>query len=517
MPEYLAPGVYVEEIEIGPKPIEGVSTSTAGFLGLTERGPITPMLITSFEDYQRIFGGFLDTSYLTYAVEGFFRNEGKRCYIGRIISNDATASEATITVGSNNIVLRAIGPGTWGNGISFSIQDATQPDGPPNTRFKLVVKYSSLSIPQINIIETYDDISVNPKSSSFYKSSINGVSNLVTAFDDIKPNDTPTVPSNTTTDANLQNGGDGTAITADVFKGYKKDLTDPANNNAIVGSESTGLEAFEAIDDISIACIPDEEIYNSGASRTLSNLLVDHCEKLKYRFAIVQAHKADIGNIGSLVPFRDSKYAAFYFPMINVYDPINKNLKLIPPGGHIAGIYARTDSTRGVEKAPANELVRGAISLQLNASKGTQEILNPKGINVTRVFQGRGPILWGARTISKDPLWKYVNVRRLFNFIERSIDEGTQWLVFEPNNERLWSRVIATIKQFLTQVWRDGALMGTTPEEAFFVKCDRTTMTQNDIDTGKLIVLIGICPVKPAEFVIFRIAQTKSGSEVLEV
>ena len=208
---------------------------------------------------------------------------------------------------------------------------------------------------------------------------------------------------------------------------------------------------------------------------------------------------------------------ALYFPWINVYDPLTGGQKLIPPGGHIAGLFARSDTLRGVHKAPANEIVKGVISLQANIEKGQQEILNPKGVNVIRAFPGRGILLWGARTVSTDPLWKYVNVRRLFIFIERSIDEGTQWLVFEPNNERLWSRVIATITQFLTQVWHDGALMGTTPEQAFFVKCDRTTMTQNDIDNGRLIVVIGIAPVKPAEFVIFRIAQTRSGADVTEI
>jgi len=170
-----------------------------------------------------------------------------------------------------------------------------------------------------------------------------------------------------------------------------------------------------------------------------------------------------------------------------------------------------------VHKAPANEVVRGATSLQVKVTRGQQEILNPRGVNAIRSFPGRGILVWGARTVSKDTLWKYINVRRLFIFIERSIDEGSQWLVFEINNEKLWSRVKATITQFLTQVWRDGALMGTRPEEAFFVKCDRTTMTQNDIDNGRLIVIIGIAPVKPAEFVIFRIAQTRSGTEITEV
>jgi len=175
-----------------------------------------------------------------------------------------------------------------------------------------------------------------------------------------------------------------------------------------------------------------------------------------------------------------------------------------------------SDAERGVHKAPANETVRGAAALEFQITKGEQDVLNPRGVNVIRAFPGRGIRIWGARTLSSDALWKYINVRRLFIYLEESIDEGTQWVVFEPNNEKLWVRVIATVTAFLTRVWRDGALMGTTPEEAFIVKCDRTTMTQNDIDNGRLICIIGVAPVKPAEFVTFRIAQWAGGSSVTE-
>jgi hypothetical protein len=209
-------------------------------------------------------------------------------------------------------------------------------------------------------------------------------------------------------------------------------------------------------------------------------------------------------------------YAAFYYPWIKVYDSITKLYKPIPPGGHVAGIYARSDIERGVHKAPANEKVRGVKELEFQITKGEQDILNPRGVNCIRFFPGRGIRVWGARTLSSNTLWKYINVRRLFIFIEESIEEGTQWVVFEPNDQKLWARVKQTITQFLTRVWRDGALMGSTPEEAFFVKCDRTTMTQDDIDNGRLICIIGIAPVKPAEFVIFRIAQWQGGSAVTE-
>jgi phage tail sheath protein FI len=567
MPEYLAPGVYVEEIEIGPKPIEGVSTSTAGFLGPTARGPIIPTLITSFEEYQRIFGGFLENSYLAYAVDGFFRNGGKRCFIGRITKqskNNAVPEEKNADAASDEIVLdtsaanpikiliRALGPGEWGNFIYYKVSEPTQQimtQDNKKTRFKLTLYYfsskpppnadGSLKIDPEDLgkkndanrrdpaaMETYDNLSIDPRSTSFYKNEVDGISFLAGFFDNIPNVPGVIVPIPDTAISTkikpLKNGTDGIYIPNVELKqtdydGGEVNALDPFTNDP-VGLTRFGLKGMEAIEDISLLCIPDEDRFWNANKNPVRESLIDHCENLKYRFAIIQSKKTHVGNFNELMDtIRDSKYAALYFPWINVYDPLTGGERLIPSGGHIAGIYARSDTNRGVHKAPANETVRGVNSLQVSIDKGKQEILNPKGVNVIRAFPGRGIILWGARTVSKDPLWKYVNVRRLFIFIERSIDQGTQWLVFEPNNERLWSRVVATIKQFLTQVWKDGALMGTTPEEAFFVKCDRTTMTQADIDLGRLIVIIGIAPVKPAEFVIFRIAQTRSGAEVAEI
>jgi phage tail sheath protein FI len=282
--------------------------------------------------------------------------------------------------------------------------------------------------------------------------------------------------------------------------------------------ERTGLRALGRIDEIALLTIPDE--VKGGALQDLTDNVLEQCERLKDRFAVVQFQqgRSDPQNI---VNTRTSLYGASYWPWINVPDPRTPGgVQLVPPGGHVLGIYARTDIARGVHKAPANEEVRGIITrdlpgpghmgpLEFRASKGTQDILNPKGVNVIRDFRAdrRGIRVWGARTMAADPEWKYVNVRRLFIFLEESIDEGTQFVVFEPNSEPTWAIVRRSISSFLTRVWRDGALMGTTPEEAFFVKCDRTTMTQDDLDNGRLICLIGVAPVKPAEFVIFRFSQ----------
>ncbi len=272
--------------------------------------------------------------------------------------------------------------------------------------------------------------------------------------------------------------------------------------------QKQGLTAFEEIEDISIIYSP-----NAKDLQDLPGVLIDHCENLKDRFAIIDSKLYETTPI---TPPADSKYAAFYYPWISITDPVSNSLILVPPGGYIAGIYARTDNDRGVFKAPANEVVEGADSIQFIISKGMQDLLNPIGVNCIRIFNGNSIKVWGARTMSTDPLWKYINVRRLFIFLEKSIEEATQWVVFEPNNEKLWARVKQTISQFLTTQWKSGALMGTTPEEAFFVKCDRTTMTQDDIDNGRLIVVIGVAPTKPAEFVIFRIAQWQGGSAATE-
>jgi phage tail sheath protein FI len=271
----------------------------------------------------------------------------------------------------------------------------------------------------------------------------------------------------------------------------------------------TGLKCFEEIDEISLVAAPGQ------ISPAIQDALLSHCENRKDRFAILDSPETIAGGVDKLARPRDSKYGAYYFPWIQVYDPERGNV-FVPPSGHIAGVYARTDNERGVHKAPANEIVRGALGLKYNVSKGEQDILNPKGINCIRTMQGGGIRIWGARTLSSDPSWRYINVRRLFIMVETSIERATQWVVFEPNDHRLWKRVTRTISSFLTLVWRQGALFGETPEKAFYVKCDEETNPPETIDVGQLIVEIGMAPVKPAEFVIFRIGQMPIGGGIEE-
>ncbi len=284
------------------------------------------------------------------------------------------------------------------------------------------------------------------------------------------------------------------------------------------GGTRTGLQALSEVDDVSIVAIP------GITDATVQSAMITHCETLKDRFCIFDSKKGeDLEAIGVRKNALSSEggYGALYYPWIEMgveqedatTHKISTTPMLVPPSGAIAGIYARSDTERGVHKAPANEIVRGAVALEKNLTAADQGPLNIAGINCIRSFTGRGIRVWGARTISSDASWKYVNVRRLFIYLEESIDEATQWVVFEPNSEKLWARVKQTISNFLMQTWKEGALMGTTPEEAFFVKCDRNTMTQNDIDNGRLIVEIGVAPVKPAEFVIFKIAQWTGSSD----
>ncbi len=301
------------------------------------------------------------------------------------------------------------------------------------------------------------------------------------------------------------------------------DGTAPPNDAEIVGADGgpnnkSGVLAFEDVDEVAIIAAP------GLTSQAVQNALIGQCERLKDRFAILDPRPGTSGppsltDIQDQAALYDTSYAAVYYPRVCVLDALTGKRTAVAPSGHLAGIYARVDDSRGVHKAPANEVVRDILDLEVVVNKGEQEILNPRGINVLRDFRAdrRGLRVYGARTLSSSTPWVYVNVRRLFIFVEESLDEGTQWVVFEPNDERLWQRVVQSATIFLTRVWRDGALMGTKPQEAFFVRCDRSTMSDDDILNGRLIMEIGIAPVRPAEFVVIRIGQWLGGSAVQEL
>ena len=516
MAEYQAPGVYVEEVSTGAAPLPGVSMSTAGFLGPTERGPTDPRLLTSFSDFRRLYGGYLEDSYLPTAVDGFFTNGGSRCFLGRVTAAethaegelaDATSGESA----SDVMTVTAVGPGSWGERIAVIVSPASLEETNPDL-FHLTVRYwrdeddfddavngdadvKDEDVPSPDLEETYDDLSPHTSASNFVEKQVNGTSSLIeiTVDDEgIRPADLVDSEGDPT-DPLWLSGSFASDESPGESEYHGDEDADP--------EDRTGFEGFKQLPEIGIVSIPDEANDDS-----LTDALIEHCVEMDDRFGILQAEQTAT-DIGDLRPPEDTDMAAFYYPWLKARNPDTGIIEEIPPAGHIAGIYARSDSKHGVHKAPANEVVRGITDVQRPVSKGDQEVLNPRGVNCIRSFRGRGIRVWGARTASSDPEWKYVNVRRLFLFLRQSIEEGTQWVVFEPNNEELWARVRQTIKNFLTDVWEDGALMGSSPDEAFFVKCDRTTMTQSDIENGRLICEIGVAPTRPAEFVIFRISQ----------
>ncbi|ESW93133.1 tail protein [Mesorhizobium sp. LSJC269B00] len=512
MPEYLAPGVYVEEVSSGIKPIEGVSTSTAGFMGRTERGPIGAHFITSFADYQRLYGGFLsETDYLPDAIKGFYDNGGKRAFVARDVLPD---DEDVATADLSGFTFQAIGPGSWGTRIRVLLVEATlTPIGGPkrlqlwidyfrnepgdsyvnsNSDWKLLKPKQKISRPDSR--EVFDNLSNIEGSPNDIMTVVNQRSNLVRIVG--KRADNPAGLSLAKAQSTEE-------------KWTKLDAGEPPPAPKDGTPARTALQYLEEVDGISLVIAPD--ISKPGDIIGL----VTSCERLRDRVVLLPSTLEDneIPNNVNLKKDTDSSYAAFYHPWIKVSNA--GTIKRIPPVGHIAGICARSDIARGVHKAPANEVVLGAIDLETPINKEVQDMLNPLGVNCIRDFRpdGRGIRLWGARTTSSDAEWKYLNVRRLFLFVEESIDQGTQWAVFEPNSDPTWAAMRRNISNFLTSVWRSGALLGNTPEEAFFVRCDRTTMTEDDILNGRLVCVIGIAPVRPAEFVIIRISQMTADAQ----
>ena len=588
MAEYLSPGVYVEEYDSGATPMQGVSTSTAGFVGLAERGPVIgqPQLVTSFADYKRMYGGYLSQAaygsnrFLPYAVEQFFANGGARAYIMRAVPGDAKAGSRTTGV----LKLTAANPGAWAedlrvvvtpaskaktqvlavNGADLTLKNADgfNPgdvvelfDGKTaaHATVKSVLdKVVTLDAPctldvadtkvgtakyiktcEITLtarlgetVETFENLSLKPDA-------LNNVC-VKTAKSDLicvevtaakapaapapkeKDKDGKEIPAPAPKAASIVPyelcGGTGSELVLTLQGGSNGSVL-TVTPDAFLGKDDgpgkrTGLQAFQENGNVSIMAIPGVTAPEVQAS------LIAFCENKKSCFAILDV-PMELKKTNDVANFRDmydSTYAAMYHPWLEMYDAGSKRSAYFPPSGAMAGIYARTDIERGVHKAPANEVVRGCTGLSCAYNEGEQDILNPIGVNLIRSFTGRGIRVWGARTISSNGLWKYLNVRRLFIYVEESIKANTNWVVFEPNSTALWSRVTRTIEAFLATCWRDGALAGSTPSEAFFVECGPTTMTQDDIDNGRLICQIGIAPVKPAEFVIFRITQ-KTASE----
>ena len=524
MPSYLSPGVYVEEVASGSRPIEGVGTSVAAFVGLAPTGPLNePTLVTNWTQYVAAFGDFTDGYYLAHSVYGFFNNGGSAAYVVRVGGSPAgaaadakspaavgaSAAPAALPAGEpkqlGTFTVTAVAPGD----LSVEVADA-EGEGPAE-RFKLIVKDGDRAV------ETFD-VTAKKGNRSYVVTQVKERSKLITVAE-AAPSAQLARPENQTV-ALPSAPAAAPAVPAEEAgsAGPAQYLGDSADR--------TGFGGLEAVDEVSMVAVPDlMAAYQRGAIdleavKAVQLGLIAHCELMGDRVAIIDPppglNPRQIRVWRQETAGYDSKYAALYYPWIKSFDPASGQARLIPPSGHVAGVWARNDSERGVHKAPANEVVRGAVDLEIQITRGEQDLLNPIGVNCIRAFPGRGIRVWGARTLASDPAWRYLNVRRYFNYLEESILIGTQWVVFEPNDHALWARIRRNISAFLVNEWRAGALFGARPEEAFYVKCDDETNPPESVDVGRVVCEIGIAPVKPAEFVIFRLAQFSSGSGELE-
>lgn len=526
MPSYLSPGVYVEEVASGSRPIEGVGTSVAAFVGLASTGPLNqPTLVTNWTQYVAAFGDFSAGYYLAHSVYGFFNNGGSAAYVVRVGGSaedmpdgspaavTGPRTPAALTAGEpkqlGTFTVTAVASGQHGP-LSVEVAD---PEGEgPAERFRLLVKDGDKTA------ETFD-VSAKKGGRNYVVTQVKERSKLITVQESapaaqlVRPdNQTVALP------APAPAAPAAPAARAHSHPGPAQYLGDSADR--------TGFGGLEAVDEISMVAVPDlMTAYQRGtidleAVKAVQLGLIAHCELMGDRVAVIDPppnlNARQVRVWRQETAGYDSKFAALYYPWIKAFDPSSGQSRLVPPSGHVAGIWARNDFERGVHKAPANEVVRGAVDLELQITRGEQDLLNPIGVNCIRAFPGRGIRVWGARTMSSDPAWRYLNVRRYFNYLEESILLGTQWVVFEPNDQNLWARIRRNVSAFLVNEWRSGALFGSRPEEAYYVKCDEETNPPEMVDVGRVICEIGVSPVKPAEFVIFRLAQFSSGSGELE-
>ncbi|MDH6108483.1 phage tail sheath protein FI [Kitasatospora sp. MAP12-15] len=520
MPSYLTPGVYVEEVQSGARPIEGVGTAVAALVGFAETGPFhEPTLVTNWDQYVQRFGGFSEGTYLPHAVYGFFANGGGSAYVVRIGDPGRQAPGAGPDPARTAPVPSAVAgflfsalPGVGGD-VSVEIAEA-EGENVPDDRFKLVVRKGS------EVTETYE-VSTRRSTKGYVVTQLRE-SKLVVVTE--QPGSAQSRPAPQRLALAAAPTAPAAPAAAPVAPATPAPRVDPAE---YVGDASarTGFAGLEAIDEITMVAVPDlMSAFQRGdldaeGVRTVQLAVMSHCEQMGDRIAVLDtppglnAQRARTWRMDE-AGF-DSRYAALYYPWIKVFDPASGRNVMVPPSGHVAGVWARSDAERGVHKAPANEIIRGAVDLEIRLSKGEQDLLNPIGVNCVRAFPGRGIRIWGARTLASDPAWRYLNVRRLFNYLEESILLGTQWVVFEPNDDRLWSSIRRNITAFLTEEWRRGALFGQTAAEAFYVKCDRDNNPPESIDLGQVVCEIGVAPVKPAEFVVFRLAQFSDSTSLV--
>lgn len=568
MAEYLTPGVYFELRDKSPPVIRQVRTDITGFVGLAERGSVNaPVQITSWRQFQSLFGNFLAYGFLAYAVKGFFENGGRTCFVVRVAGATAATAALILKNKAKNpvVTIKARNPGRWGNQIGISLNSQSSSKHPPS--FSLIITKDRLDR------EVFPNLSLDPQSDRYFVSVINNerlaASQWIEAIDEITPGTIRSadyLPNGQFSDLKnnsgfLSGGQDGvSSLTLANLLG----LADPLSN------DRSGLSALDAVDAIGIVCIPDLHIQPAPIPPTIppksvppkdpclpcasaavaipiisddpeqplsfsrqqviagQQAMIEHCERHRDRVAILDAplnaHSSRNFTLQEVQNWRqefDSErgFGALYYPWIKVVDPLrldNSPVRTIPGCGHIAGLYARSDFEVGSHKAPANGELFWAEDVTAAIDDNLQAIFNPQGINCIRAFPGRGIRVYGARTVSSNPDWRYINVRRLMIMIEEAVDQSTQWAVFEPNNFNLRRLLILSVSSFLETVWKGGALVGATAAEAFYVKCDETNNPPRVVDQGQIIIDIGVAPTHPAEFIIFRVGRTIEELEIVE-
>ncbi len=547
--DYFAPGVYVEEVDRGSRPIDGVQTNVAGFLGFTEairNGAEIgkPMLVTSWNQYLDYFArensdGFTDfDAYLPFSVNGWFANGGAHCWVVSIGTQLPKPAQQTSPpdLDSTALTLKTSGKR---QSLQFTLKPEEAAQG--SVRVKILADEPKISTPE-------DPNASAPVPAEFFQVAIERNGEELEKY------------QNLTMDRNVQPEIGTYVVTALQESEYVDviDLTErglplarrpvdgqfevspppilPTQENLAryvqgIRDDRSGIQGLFENDEITMLACPDlmkayqVGLLNQDQVHGIMELMIGLCENSApnppNRMVVLdtppdRVKPQEVMNWLQKDLQRRSMFAALYYPWIKVPNPRQGGKPIsVPPCGHMMGVWSRNDETRGVYKAPANETPRGVIGLAYDCNFREQELLNPQGINCIRSFPGRGIKIWGARTLVEPDKteWRYISVRRLMSYINKSIELGTQWVVFEPNDRDLWARVRRTVSNFLDRLWREGALFGATPEQAFYVKCDETINTPDTMLLGRLYIEVGVCPVRPAEFVVFRISQWTSQDE----
>jgi phage tail sheath protein FI len=492
-------------------PIQGVGTAVAAFVGYTAARPATgayAIQVSSWTAFISKFGRYADGrynpfvkgAYLPYAVYGFFQNGGGICYVASVGTPSAPKqlgpgeqaqpqpARASLTAADDSVAMIVEATGKQPDKpLSVDVAD----DASDGDAFTLTVRAGD------DVLGEYPGLSVTSLKTPAGLQALTGAAVTVT---------------NVT--ARPKNGHYELAVPAATATADGA----PSAADYLGSNDGSGLTSIASIDEVTMLAAPDAVASgDKELLKTVQSTMVEQCELLRDRVAILDPPKGL--DVQAVTEWREndlgaSPFAALYYPWIQIYDPDANGPLLVPPSGHIAGVWNRSDDTRGVWKAPANEELSGALGLERQVSDVEQGGLNDAGVNAIRAFRGRGIRVWGARTLNAED-WRYINVRRLFNYVEESIKDGTAWVVFEPNEEQLWQRIRRTISAFLIGLWRDGALVGAKPELAFYVKCDEETNPEDLQDKGIVTIEVGIAPAKPAEFVVFKIQQLKGGSALV--